>query len=402
MAKRLIVCCDGTWDLADRSGRTNVTKIALSVRPWAAGIEQRVHYHPGVGTRRLERLRGGAFGKGLSRTVLDAYGRLVDAYEPGDELYLFGFSRGAFTVRSLAGLVGNSGIVRREHADRTGQAWALYRDRIEQPTGTASTLFRRAYAHDAAIHFLGVWDTVGALGIPVPGPRWLAPAVTRVNRRWAFHDTELGGRVKGAFQALAIDEQRSAFRPTLWRQRTGAAAAGQELKQVWFAGVHRDVGGGYPDTALADITLLWMVAQARRYGLEFDADVLGAEGPPVMTPERSTEFRVRPDSRGELHDSRTGLYRLSRPWHRPIGHGTGGGERDGREPDGGEPFDTRELLARTAWEHYDGDASYRPPELERRLARGHVDVEPVPLARPDTPPAGPSVPRVGTGRPRVR
>lgn len=280
MAKRLVVCCDGTWNFADQPSKTNVAKVALSVLPgFAAGKEQRVHYHSGVGTRRRERLRGGAFGAGLSRNVVDAYRFLVETYEPDDELFLFGFSRGAFTARSLAGLVRNGGILRREHADRIPEAWALYRDRIEQPNGAAATLFRRSYARETEIRFIGVWDTVGALGIPVPGPTWLQPAAHRFNRRWAFHNTELSSWVRAAFHALAIDEQRSAFRPALWHQQPGAAEQGQELKQVWFAGVHCDVGGGYKETGLSDIPLLWMVDQARRQGLQFDTDVLSAAAP---------------------------------------------------------------------------------------------------------------------------
>ncbi|ARF52899.1 DUF2235 domain-containing protein [Streptomyces gilvosporeus] len=377
MAKRLIVCCDGTWNLADQPGKTNVTKVALSVLPRAAGVEQRVYYHSGVGTRRGEHLRGGAFGMGLSSNVMDAYRFLVDTYEPGDMLYLFGFSRGAFTARSLAGLVRNCGILRRENAGRINEAWALYRDRIEKPTGTASVLFRRSYARETGIHFIGVWDTVGSLGIPDAGPQWLEPAVRRGNRRWAFHDTELSSWVKGAFQALAIDEQRTPFEPTLWHQQPGAADNGQELKQVWFTGVHTDVGGGYKETALSDITLLWMVDQARRYELEFDNEALSEAGPHEMAPDRSIEFRVRPDNMGTPHDSRTGLYRLARPWHRPIGQAA---DCQGR-------LDGCEYLSDTAKEHHDRVASYRPPELDRYLTQGRIHVEPVSLpaltSRPD-------------------
>ncbi|WP_167361995.1 DUF2235 domain-containing protein, partial [Streptomyces yokosukanensis] len=256
MAKRLVVCCDGTWDFADQPSKTNVAKLALSVRPGtAAGEDQHVYYHSGVGTQRWDHLRGGAFGMGLSRNIIDAYRFLVEAYEPGDELFLFGFSRGAFTVRSLAGLVRNSGIVRRDQAHRIKAAWALYRDRIEKPTGVTSTLFRRSFAHETEIHFIGVWDTVGALGIPAPDARWLNSAVEEFNHRWAFHNTELSSLVKAAFQALAVDEQRSAFQPTLWHQKPSAAEQGQELKQVWFAGTHCDVGGGYKETGLSDIAL---------------------------------------------------------------------------------------------------------------------------------------------------
>ncbi|MEV5642862.1 DUF2235 domain-containing protein [Streptomyces flaveolus] len=369
MATRLVVCCDGTWNVADQPSKTNVAKVALSVRAGSvAGTEQRVYYHSGVGSRRGERLRGGAFGVGLSGNVVDAYRFLVEAYEPDDELFLFGFSRGAFTARSLAGLVRNSGILRRDHADRIPEAWALYRDRIEKPNGAAATLFRRSYAYETEIRFIGVWDTVGALGIPVPDTAWLQPTATRFNHRWAFHDTELSSWVKAAFHALATDEQRSAFRPTLWHQKAGSAASGQELKQVWFAGVHCDAGGGYKETGLSDITLLWMVDQARRHGLEFDADVLSTAGPPVMQPRESVDFRVRPDASGALHVSRTGMYRLAEPLHRPLGEAV----NDAGEPDGNE------FLSVPTKERYDQNTGYRPPELVRYLSRQErVRLEPV-------------------------
>jgi uncharacterized protein (DUF2235 family) len=369
MGKRLVVCCDGTWNFADQPSKTNVAKIALSVRPgFADGKEQRVYYHSGVGTPRREHLRGGAFGAGLARNVLDAYRFLVENYEPDDDLYLFGFSRGAFTVRSLAGLVRNSGILRRKNSGRTAEAWTLYRDRIERPTGTAATLFRRCYARETPIRFIGVWDTVGALGIPTPDATALRPAVNRFNQRWAFHDTELSSWVVAAFQALAVDEQRSAFRPTLWHQQSGAARKGQELRQVWFAGAHCDVGGGYQQTGLSDIALLWMAGRAHRHGLSLDADALGADGPTTMRGHESTAFRVRPDSFGPLHLSRKGMYLLAKPLHRPIGRSV---NAEG-VPDGNEH------LAVPAKERRDGDPHYRPPELERYVSdRQLCRLEPV-------------------------
>jgi len=367
MVKRLVICCDGTWNFADQPSRTNVAKVALSVCTGvAAGKDQRVYYHSGVGTSRWEHLSGGAFGVGLSQNVLDAYRFLVETYEPGDELFLFGFSRGAFTVRSLAGLVRSSGIVRRAHTGRILEAWHLYRDRLEKPSGTASTLFRRSYAQETKIRFIGVWDTVGALGIPVPASRSLDAVVERCNHHWAFHDTELSSWVRAAFHALAIDEQRSSFRPTLWHQRPGAGRQGQELKQVWFAGVHCDVGGSYRETGLSDITLLWMVDQARKYGLVFDPQALSAAGPSVMKADDSIEFRVQPDVLGEVHRSRKGLFRLADPLHRTIGCAE---DKDGR-------LDGNEFLALPAMERYDKDTDYRPPELEKYLTdrqRVHLD-----------------------------
>lgn len=265
MSKRLIVCCDGTWNTADAAAPTNVTKVALGVAAQGGdGVEQRVFYHPGVGTRRWERLRGGVFGFGLSRNIRDTYRFLVQNFDPGDQLYFLGFSRGAFTARSTAGLVRNCGILRRENAARVDEAYQLYRNRSDttHPSSVAARLFRRTYSHEPPIRFIGVWDTVGALGIPVTG----SPLVDLINRRERFHDTDLSNSVAAAFQALAIDEQRNSFRPTLWRAQPGAPRS-QIVEQVWFAGVHSDVGGGYPEHGLSDIALLWLVDRARSCGL---------------------------------------------------------------------------------------------------------------------------------------
>jgi uncharacterized protein (DUF2235 family) len=373
MPKRLIVCCDGTWNTADQAiaGRpspTNVTKLALSIAPEdSAGVGQCVYYHSGVGTTRWERVSGGAFGVGLSRNVFDAYHFLIDNYESGDWLYLLGFSRGAFTARSLAGLVRNSGILRRENADRLDEAWSLYRSAADTPRGVAATLFRRAYSYEPRIHFIGVWDTVGALGIPVLGPRWIKPIVTLLNHRYQFHDTKLSTRVDGAFHALAIDERRAVFAPTLWNQQPGAD--GQELKQVWFTGVHCDIGGGYPDTSLSDITLLWMADRAREYGLEFVPGAFSPDGPAEMTPGESIDFKVDPHPMTPPHSSWTKFYRLMKPLDRPIGMAA---------DDNGQ-LDGHEYLATTAKQHYDGEPSYRPPGLVNYLANpANVHLEPVP------------------------
>ena len=377
MTKRLVACCDGTWNIAGQPSKTNVTKLALSVLPVHAGTEQRVYYQSGVGTHGWDRLPGGAFGVGLSRNVLAAYHFLIETYEPGDELYLFGYSRGAFTARSLAGLIRNCGILRRDTASRVKDAWLLYRNRLEEPAGTASALFRRAYAHETRIRFIGAWDTVGSLGIPVT---WRLPVVSLINRRWTFHDTELSSWVDGAFQAIAIDERRRPFEPTLWHQQSGAGTT-QELKQVWFAGTHGDIGGGNEDTGLSDISLLWMVEQARRYGLEFDASKLNDIGPATMHPNASTAFRVCPSVMGALHNTWTGLYRLTPPLLRPIG--------ETRNKDA--ELDGCEYLADTAEKRRANDSRYRPANLENYLTHATpVKREPILLpSQPCRPPTSP-------------
>ncbi len=316
MPKRVVVCCDGTWNTPDElSGKqpapTNVTKLALAISSHdAAGVAQRVFYHPGVGTKRSERIRGGVFGFGLARNVCDVYRFLVENFEPGDEIFFLGFSRGAFTARSAAGFVRNSGILRPEHADRVKEAYALYRSRASHPRGIEARLFRSSYSYETRIRFIGVWDTVGALGIPLNGLRFF----NFLNRGTQFHDTDLSTTVDAAFHALAIDEKRQPFRPTLWTKQQSASP--QQVEQTWFAGVHCNVGGGYADHSLSDIPLLWMVDKAVACGLVVDEAVLKAgpfAGQPGTDPGTPT-----PNPLGALRESRTSFYRLLPPLIRPI------------------------------------------------------------------------------------
>jgi len=320
MSRRLVLCCDGTWNRPDHlsggvAAPTNVSKVALAIADHdAGGVSQLLYYQPGVGTRRLQRIRGGAFGLGLSRNVRDCYRFIVENYQPGDELYLFGFSRGAFTARSTAGLVRNAGILRRAHADRVDDAYSLYRSRTDRahPRGIEARIFRRMYSHDEIdIRFIGVWDTVGSLGIPIDGVR-----LPLTDRLWGFHDTELSSHVRFAYQALAIDEKRGPFRPTLWKKQQGASA--QTLEQVWFSGVHCDVGGGYEDPALSEIALLWMVARAGDCGLAFTADHFLPAPQPVDQQRRALGEVAAPDALGAIHESRKGPYRLLPRYRRRI------------------------------------------------------------------------------------
>jgi uncharacterized protein (DUF2235 family) len=339
MTKRLIMCCDGTWNTAEQSSPTNVAKVydALPDEDHA-GTKQRKFYHPGVGVKRFERLRGGIFGFGLSRNVKDTYRFIVENFEPGDELFFIGFSRGAFTARSTAGLVRNSGILRREHADRLDEAYALYRSRTAHPRSAEAQAFRDSYSYETRIRFIGVWDTVGALGIPLSPGRW----VNFINRRWQFHDTDLSTKVQAAFQALSIDEKRPPFRPTMWTQQ--ADAVNQQVEQVWFSGVHCDVGGGYPQRELAEITLRWLVSRARSCGLAFD----------------DSEFDTNAlDLMGELHDSRTLFYKLLPPFVRPIG---------AKDPN-------HESAASSATERHKTDSTYSPLGLVAYLDGPHRETQ---------------------------
>jgi uncharacterized protein (DUF2235 family) len=308
MAKRLVVCCDGTWNSPDQNKNhvscpTNVTRFALAIAAQNKdGIDQLVYYHKGVGTGKFDRLRGGAFGRGLTKNIKDAYSFLIENYQFGDELFFFGFSRGAYTARSTVGLIRNSGLPRREYIHKLDDAYELYRRRDDDSHPNAVQLFRKsfAYADETRIRFIGVWDTVGSLGIPKIG---LGIVNALLKHRWSFHDVQLSRSVDCEFQALAIDEQRKPFAPAIWQQQPGSV--GQLLEQVWFSEVHSNVGGGYPETGLSDITLRWMVDKAKGCGLAFD--------------EQYLKEKLKPDPLAKIMDSMTCFYRLFGRYTRPIG-----------------------------------------------------------------------------------
>ncbi len=307
--KRIVICCDGTWNRPDQvhDGTTcasNVTKIARCIAPVdQQGITQLAFYDKGVGTGRFDRLLGGGFGWGIKKKILDAYRFLMTSYEPGDELFFLGFSRGAYTVRSTFGLIRNSGLLKPEFAHKLDDAYALYRrrDDASHPDAVESELFRRTYAWEPRAKFIGVFDTVGALGIPIGGLFQI------INKRWAFHDMTLSSWVDNAFQALAIDEHRKPFRPSVWDQST--KANGQVLEQVWFAGVHSNIGGSYPQAGLSDISLLWMIGKLKACGLAIDEASLQSHANP------------KPDALGTLYNSQTIWYKLAGlgDYVRPIG-----------------------------------------------------------------------------------
>lgn len=270
--KRIVICADGTWNRPgekDDGGPapTNVWLLYQLVPERAIdGRPQLAYYHPGVGTGGVvDRIIGGVCGIGLKRNILDCYRFLVDHYHRGDAIYLFGFSRGAYTVRSLAGLIRKCGIIDRDRFSSPSaryraimEAFALYRKRGDAtaPTADKAVDFRASHSHpDCRITCIGVWDTVGALGIPVG---WLGKLSQHV---FGFHDVTLSSWVDRAFHAVAVDERRRPFTPTLWQLQPGASTKGQHVEQVWFAGAHSDIGGGYPlaKRELANTTLRWMV-----------------------------------------------------------------------------------------------------------------------------------------------
>jgi uncharacterized protein (DUF2235 family) len=244
--RRLIACCDGTWNKPDSyGGSTNVIRLARVIKPRSAdGISQVVYYHSGVGTGNfVDHLVGGGTGLGLSANVRSTYAFFVDNYQDGDEIFLFGFSRGAYTARSAAGMMGHVGIVRKRDMHNFDPLWDYYRLPLEERRRHEQSFLAnfpdRVPREKIIIRCIGVWDTVGSLGIP--DSRFCQKA-------YSFHDTELGPGVEYAYHALAIDEQRGPFQPAIWR-RNAEPRVEQIVEQVWFAGVHSNVGGGILNTS---------------------------------------------------------------------------------------------------------------------------------------------------------
>lgn len=305
--KRLFVCCDGTWNSAvDRKYGmpvpTNVVKFFNAVKEGDVGVDavgnritQLRYYHCGVGADEswFARLLDGATGGGLSKRILYAWHWLSSHYADGDEIYIVGFSRGAFTARSLAGMIHCCGLQPGADWAETRQIWLRYVSRKQQlgakdKRSERRQTFAQSEKHGNApdIKFLGVWDTVGALGVP----RQYDP-LGWFDSKYRFHDTTLSPIVKHAYHALALDEERSNFFPTLW---TNSPEPDQVLEQRWFAGVHADIGGGYNDCGLSEITLKWMINKAEGCGAIFDRHMKG---------------QIHPDSLSTLHDSLSPLYR---------------------------------------------------------------------------------------------
>jgi uncharacterized protein (DUF2235 family) len=277
--KRLVICCDGTWQ---RLYGPSLTNVALTARAVAArdsrGNAQIVYYSAGVGAS-LDRvsLWQGMTGDDLDDHLLEAWLFVNLNYEPGDQLYLFGFSRGAYTVRSLAGLLRKIGILRRESVDKANDALTLYRNKAAGADSEATERFRAKHCIawprlampftappvDLRIRYLGVWDTVGQLGIPR-----VLPVSLGVNAAYEFHDTALSRSVEFARHGVAIDERRAAFSPTLWSnlERFNTPGATPRVEQMWFPGDHGGVGGGMA-RGLSNCALMWVLEGAERAGL---------------------------------------------------------------------------------------------------------------------------------------
>lgn len=282
---RLVACFDGTWNTPEDN--TNVLRLYQAVADRSQNVSNQVKfYDPGVGTQIGSRFGGGMFGNGLEDNVLQGYVWLCKnyastgqdgEYSVGPDIFLFGFSRGAFTARSLGGMVNRCGLVKLENFSKdelrseaamrnneyVKKAWMLYRrtDINEGRDHKDCREFRARYSHTTRIKFIGVWDTVGALGIP----NFSNAALPVYQKRFEFHDLKLGAVIQNAYHAVAIDENRESFNVALWDKISHSK---QVIEQRWFPGAHANVGGGYEDDRLPDLSLNWMAQKATACGLE--------------------------------------------------------------------------------------------------------------------------------------
>ncbi len=304
--KRLIVCCDGTWQDLECPCPTNVFKMAQAVKPRDQnGVQQTVYYDEGIGTKQgvpwaevIEKIGSGAFGLGIDHKIQDAYRFLCMNYEEGDEIYLVGFSRGAYTVRCLAGLSHNSGILARQFIRKIPDAYQLYRDRSSEaaPDGEKAIRFRHDFCIDycspnsnkeqdrgrVPIRALCCWDTVGSLGIPD-----LIPFIgldKDIQRKYQFFDYNINHLIEFAFHAVAVDEIRAVFNVTPMEPSPDRTA--DQVTQVWFPGGHGCIGGGSKEEqGLSDAALLWMIQQVEALGLALDETrIEGGINPRYDTP----------------------------------------------------------------------------------------------------------------------
>jgi uncharacterized protein (DUF2235 family) len=301
MSKNIVFCADGTWQ--DPNDNSNVIQLYNALGK--VDGTQWTGYDSGVGTDGdpLQNVLGGAFGAGLFTKIKQGYSAIAAQYQPGDKIFLFGFSRGAYTVRSLAGMIAICGLPTVDQSDPkcVDMAFEAYRNAGQRQT-LLDTLNESYKMDDAKIELLGVWDTVGSLGIPAifggtdPG-------------MYGFLSVGLHPDVLNAVQALSIDEERMQFQPALW---TPPYTDGQSVTQVWFAGVHCDVGGGYPADAdgslLSNIPLRWMASYAASHGLLFNPGALAALALPAPAGE----------ALATLHKSRTLLFDFTQAHIRSI------------------------------------------------------------------------------------
>ena len=332
MARNVVLLFDGTWN--NRKDKTNVLRMRESIDSRGEhDAEQPCLYLTGVGTSWHNWLTGGLFGRGLSENIQLGYAWLARTHRPQDRIFVLGFSRGAYSARSCVGLIRKTGLLNSPDLETIAKAYELYRDKDIAPDDPKAVAFRAAHSREVRVRFIGVWDTVGALGIPLK-------RIPFSSDYYRWHDTRLSKIVDRAYHAIAVDEQRKEYEAAVWTERQ--AAETEVVEQRWFVGAHSNVGGGYPKRPpdrLAKIPLRWMQDKAEAAGLRLRSKVeIGAQ-----------------DCFAEVNDSfremAFGLYRLfSQRVDRTFGSGV------------------NEVVDASVWQRWREIGAYRP-----RTLHGHPD-----------------------------
>lgn len=382
MARNIVICCDGTSNEIEE----NLSNVLKLYRVLTRNSQQLVYYDPGIGTlgrtSRWRALRDSvasvtqmATGAGLDDDVSQAYRFICRHYQPGDSLYMFGFSRGAYAVRVVAGLLRVIGLLRAEQENLADAALTAYKqvaERQDLPDWEKfafSDRFREvAGTIDIAIHFLGVWDTVSSVIVPRPD-RLYVPSLRKLPY------TARNKRVRIFRHAMAIDERRRMFRLNRWTglepfedPAAPGATVPQDIRQVWFAGCHSDIGGGFaePESGAAKYPLAWMIREASAAGLQVDAARV-AEMVHGVLPNGASSGYAPPSPVAPLHDSMTLGWRLLEPFPRKAwGRIAGGRPHIGKwylplaEP---RIIDGAPRIHQSVAERWTRDAGYRPPNL---------------------------------------
>ncbi|KAI0735094.1 hypothetical protein C8Q76DRAFT_791673 [Earliella scabrosa] len=329
--KRIIVCCDGTWqdglDARQRWKYTNITRLARSINHvddrFDPPVHQVVFYQNGIGTENLyDKIVSGLTGATLAGKVEEAYGFIAHNYRPGDEIFLFGFSRGAYTARMVAMFIGAIGVLDRTDMDNFASIFLQYQKRgkaeteegmlqkrlldekLEPWTGPSGPGKKRVDVTPGhfSVKIIGVFDTVGSVGMPEE----LCLSSEKLKNIFGFPDKHLGHHVERAYQALALNETRKDFDCAKFEQTPAGRERGQILKQCWFTGSHCDIGGGFQEHDLSDLSLNWMIANIED-AICFDYDYV------TSLPRPQAPWGTLPP-----HDPIAGIYQLAKVVQREL------------------------------------------------------------------------------------
>lgn len=332
MAKRIVLLFDGTWN--NRRDRTNVVRMRDSIATSGQeDPEQPCFYDEGVGTHWYDRITGALFARGLSENIRQGYQRLARKFNPGDEIFVFGFSRGAYTARSLVGLIRKCGVLKSASDAMVKQAYDLYRDKDIAPDDRGAQDFRSGASHETRVRFIGVWDTVGRVGIPVSH-------VPFGKNYYTWHDTKLSKIVDYAYHAIAVDERRKDYEVAVWTEKKDKNI---DVAQKWFIGAHANVGGGYdkaPPDSLPNPPLRWIQDKAEAAGLKLRSKV--QVGPADHLVDINDSFK----------EFMFGVYQIFKKRHdRPYGTGV------------------NESVHESVWQRWKGKPEYRPRTLSEHPDR---------------------------------